>query len=165
MARNQVVNGSLVPANRVPAVTEVCRRHPLHWNRGRKSTLITQCASSPHLGHSKPLGHRAAITACAQAASVPKLRMNSGTDMPCWNWILFIAMAKLRRGMLPAYGAGSSAREPGLGSSLIRSPVDAITVPHSLRKACAVRRNVLTRTKPDALAKRGPPWPAALPIG
>jgi len=56
------------------------------------------------LAHSKPLGQRAAITACAQAACVPKLRRNSGKDMPCWNWILFIAMAKLRRGMLPAYG-------------------------------------------------------------
>jgi len=32
MARNQVVNGSLVPANIVPAVTEVWRRHALPWN-------------------------------------------------------------------------------------------------------------------------------------
>src|SRR5471032_3368864 len=124
MARNQVVNGSLVPANRVPAVTEVRRWHPLHWNSGRKLTLITQCASSPHLGQSKPLGQRAAITACAQAASVPKPRRNSDKDMPCWHWIRFIAMAKLRRGMLPAYGAGSSAREPGLRSSLIRKTDD-----------------------------------------
>jgi succinate-semialdehyde dehydrogenase/glutarate-semialdehyde dehydrogenase len=29
-------------ANRVPAATEVCRWHPLHWNKGRKLTLITQ---------------------------------------------------------------------------------------------------------------------------
>ena len=83
--------------------------------------LITQCAYSPHFGHEKPLGQRAAISACAQAASVPKPRRNSGKDMPCWNWILFIAMAALRSGMLPAYGACSSAREPGLRSLLIRT--------------------------------------------
>ena len=66
---NQVVGGSLVPANKVPAVTEVCRRHPLHWNSGRILTLITQWARWPQPGQAKPLGHRAAITASAQAVS------------------------------------------------------------------------------------------------
>jgi hypothetical protein len=35
MARNQTESGNLEPAKIAPAVTEVCRRQPLHWIRRR----------------------------------------------------------------------------------------------------------------------------------
>ena len=35
MARNQTLSGSLELAKSVSAVTEVCRRQPLHWISGR----------------------------------------------------------------------------------------------------------------------------------
>jgi hypothetical protein len=38
---------------------------------------------SVDVGPARPFGHRARLTASAHCASVPKLRRNSGIDMPC----------------------------------------------------------------------------------
>jgi hypothetical protein len=46
----------LVAAKMVPAVSDVWRRQPLHWNSWR--ALIALWRRSPQTGHSKPSGQR-----------------------------------------------------------------------------------------------------------
>ncbi len=58
MAENHSFSGSLLAAKMVPARTEVCLRHALHWNSLRVPRVTTQCALPPQSGHSKPFGHR-----------------------------------------------------------------------------------------------------------
>ena len=45
-----------VAALRGNAARNLSHAHPLHWNSGRKLTLITKCGSSPNLGHATGLG-------------------------------------------------------------------------------------------------------------
>ena len=40
MARNQTRSATLVAAKMVPAISEVCRRHALHWNSPRVFTSL-----------------------------------------------------------------------------------------------------------------------------
>jgi hypothetical protein len=69
MARNHRHSGTWVEAKIVPAMGEVWRRQALHWNRPRDFT--SQYARPPQAGHSKPFGHRDAITTARHFSSVP----------------------------------------------------------------------------------------------
>jgi len=40
------------------------------------------------------LGHRVALTASAHCDSAPRLRTNSGIDIPGWNWMSWLAMVR-----------------------------------------------------------------------
>ena len=85
-AQNQTVSGSLLACRIVPAVTEVCRRQPVH----AKVCAFLRSAhpfSWPHLGQTKPSGQRISISQAAQASSSGnmcwKARRLSGT---CFMW-------------------------------------------------------------------------------
>ncbi len=69
MARNQVVSGTLVDAKMVPAVSEVCRRQPLHWQSSRGPTM--QCSQPERFGQTNPRGQRHCASALRQSSSVP----------------------------------------------------------------------------------------------
>jgi hypothetical protein len=58
----------------VPAVTELCRPHPAHWNNQRRTG---HDFAWPHFGHRKPSGHRSWIKYARQASSVLKRASNS----------------------------------------------------------------------------------------
>lgn len=68
IARNQSLRGSLPPCIAVPAVTENCLRHLVHWNAlGRP--LTGEQVRHPHLGQRNPAGHSSASRYLAQASS------------------------------------------------------------------------------------------------
>ena len=58
MAANHKRSGNLLAAKMVPARTEVCLRHALHWNSLRVPRVTTQCALPSQSGHSNPFGQR-----------------------------------------------------------------------------------------------------------
>jgi hypothetical protein len=73
MARNQIVSGSFVECNTVPAICEVCLRQALHWNslRGVPCASVTQWAQQPQRGHRNPPGQRHATTCTQHLSSSP----------------------------------------------------------------------------------------------
>ena len=74
----------------VPAVIDICDRHRLHWKR----TLVCkmQYLVWPHVGQTKPWGHRQCIKALRHCSSEPNCFIKSCKLRPCWNWMLFLLM-------------------------------------------------------------------------
>ena len=58
IALNQMRSGSLLEANMVPALTEVCLRQALHWNKRRAPRFTRQWPCPRQSGHSNPSGQR-----------------------------------------------------------------------------------------------------------
>ena len=79
-AMNQVRSGRWLPCITVPAVTEVCRRHPAHSHAGR-SWFNAQPLRALQTGQTNPSGHRRSTRYRAQAASSGKRASNSWRDI------------------------------------------------------------------------------------
>src|SRR3954464_4424485 len=80
MAENQATSGSLVSWNTVPAVSETCFLHRLHWNTLR--VLSAQKPRWPQAGQVKPSRQRIWNKASRQASSVPNRSRNAASLRP-----------------------------------------------------------------------------------
>src|SRR3954465_12153660 len=80
MAANHAVSGSLVSWNTVPAVSESCFLHRLHWNTLR--VLSAQKPRWPQAGQVRPSRQRMAKSASRHAASVPNRSRNAASLRP-----------------------------------------------------------------------------------
>jgi hypothetical protein len=69
MARNQLVNGSLVAWKMVPAVSEAWCRQARHWIFGRVLSRVP--SPPPQSGQTKPSGQRSLSTIARHCSSVP----------------------------------------------------------------------------------------------
>jgi hypothetical protein len=77
---NQAVSGSLVSWNTVPAVSESCFLHRLHWKTLR--VVSAQKPRWPQAGQVSPSRQRMAKSAARQAASVPNRPRNAASLRP-----------------------------------------------------------------------------------
>src|SRR5918911_4118969 len=77
---NQVVSGSLLSWNTVPAVSESCFLHRLHWNTLR--VLSAQKPRWPQAGQVRPSRQRIRNKASRQASSVPNRSRNAASLSP-----------------------------------------------------------------------------------
>src|SRR4051794_25356055 len=77
---NQVVSGSLLSWNTVPAVSESCFLQRLHWNTLRG--LSAQKPRWPQAGQVRPSRQRMAKSASRHAASVPNRSRNAASLRP-----------------------------------------------------------------------------------
>jgi len=66
MAANHVDNGVRIRWKMVPAVTDVCRPHPVHIQR---AFAVRQPSASPHAGQTTPSGQRSRSRYAKHAAS------------------------------------------------------------------------------------------------
>jgi hypothetical protein len=80
MAANQVVSGSLVSWNTVPAVSRTCLLHRLHWKTLRP--LSSQKPRWPQAGQVRPSRQRISNNVARQASSVPKRSRNPASLSP-----------------------------------------------------------------------------------
>jgi hypothetical protein len=80
MAANQVVSGSLLSWNTVPAVSESCLSHRLHWKTLR--VLSAQKPRPPQVGQVSPSRQRIANRDFRQASSVPNRSRNPASLRP-----------------------------------------------------------------------------------
>ena len=77
---NQVVSGSLVSWNTVPAVSRTCRLQRLHWNSSR--VFSWQKPRWPQAGQVSPWRQRISNSALRQASSVPNRSRNAASLRP-----------------------------------------------------------------------------------
>ena len=75
---NHDTNGVLVPANSVPAVTDVCRPQELQAHNRR---LVRHASFDVHDGHLNPSGQRTLSRYRTHAASSGKNAKNSGQSL------------------------------------------------------------------------------------
>ena len=80
MAASQTVSGSLPSWNTVPAVSESCFLHRLHWNTSR--VLSRQKLEPPQAGQVRPSRQRIWDKASRQASSVPNRSRNAASLRP-----------------------------------------------------------------------------------
>src|SRR5919206_1230528 len=80
IAANQVVSGSLLSWNTVPAVSESCLLHRLHWNTLR--VVSRQKPRWPQAGQVAPPRQRISNNASRHAASVPNRSRNAASLRP-----------------------------------------------------------------------------------
>jgi hypothetical protein len=80
MAANQVVSGSLLAWNAVPAVSRTCFLQRLHWNSWR--VFSAQKPRWPQAGQVRPRHQRSSNSAARHAASLPNRSRNSFSLSP-----------------------------------------------------------------------------------
>jgi len=80
MAANQVVSGSLVSWNTVPAVSRTCFLQRLHWNSLR--VFSAQKPRWPQAGQVSPSRQRISKSAFPHASSVPNRSRSSASLSP-----------------------------------------------------------------------------------